>query len=1001
MQRLFIFIYVILFFSSLRATGTSGGYIKIEKIASTKYEIAIHIFIACQTSLSNDTSFTLLVGNSDSSSRVYPKYFGTTQKHNYCNKCKSDYWSLKIADYIFKCTLDITQGKFKDWFKKDCNLYARVKCDLVNATTPNYSPNVNYFSANYNLCNKSVFGTKLPEPSNIIQGWGNDVFYNPGFYPSANDSFTFSLENMEKDFLGGIVTYKSGFDAKYPLSCLCGSGLNNCTPNPFSAAPQGFSLNNISGDLTFRSKKMEGPTGLAILVKQYSKDSFGKWEYVGYTKENMILQGNGYGDYQPTFSIPNKIEICAKDTFNLDIKALMKSPIFGNYDGDTLYFKFAGNFNTFEYKIIDTNIFRPICKLKLYANDDLIRDNPYVLSVLVRNQACGYRQESTKSILIYIRNSISSIIEVKKDICNSIKANVRNRNLNLNVSNTWYVYKDSWKAKPFYNFKGDNFNLQGLNKAKYYIKCVVTTPNAYCTQRTYLDSVDLNKSWPGLDFGINPNAYCPYDSFQKYSAKGVSGFAKGFTSSWQYDTSIKVSDTLKRNFFSTKTIAVTLKDTAGCELKNTFTLMQDSIADLQFTRDTALCRPQSFVVGAQAPNSNKHWEGDITVISGNKDTFSYGLSYRVSFPYKNPFNSVFGNYTSSQSCKKSFVARIQVDSTQFVTDKSPEFCKGLRILNLNSIQHTPVGGIWTNNITNSVIVQVDTFQTYPKYFKAFYKYESYTHCMYTDTSSVKIADTTKVHFSDIKSVCKETAMANASEIFNPIGSTGKWFCTSSALSFTIEGSIKPRESNTGIYEMIYRTASAVCPTEKIYKLEIKPSLIQLQGSCDVNAGKTPLLVAFQSENKTISVGNTQYYWHFNDATSGLLDTSTAQNPSHTYTTQGTFKVMLSGEKQGCRDTFLLPEILVEVNGIIHLQGNNEILLYPNPIQNKLNIDCLKANLGKQKTMEIYSMAGQILYKSQFDNDFTVIDLSEMPSGLCLIKIKDTSGKSATGVFFKQ
>ena len=74
--------------------------------------------------------------------------------------------------------------------------------------------------------------------------------------------------------------------------------------------------------------------------------------------------------------------------------------------------------------------------------------------------------------------------------------------------------------------------------------------------------------------------------------------------------------------------------------------------------------------------------------------------------------------------------------------------------------------------------------------------------------------------------------------------------------------------------------------------------LQTAISKDVNLGCEDDTVVFSAINNGATTPGT-YLWNFGQ---GLLDTSTAQNPTHVYTTQSTYTITLYTERYGCLDT---------------------------------------------------------------------------------------------------
>jgi len=81
--------------------------------------------------------------------------------------------------------------------------------------------------------------------------------------------------------------------------------------------------------------------------------------------------------------------------------------------------------------------------------------------------------------------------------------------------------------------------------------------------------------------------------------------------------------------------------------------------------------------------------------------------------------------------------------------------------------------------------------------------------------------------------------------------------------------------------------------------------------------------------------------------------------------------------------------------IVDTLFNNAISIYPNPIQNTLNINLATGqSLG---SIEIFTLLGEKI----LETDTTPINLNNLNSGIYLLKIENTTGKFAVRKIIKQ
>ena len=129
--------------------------------------------------------------------------------------------------------------------------------------------------------------------------------------------------------------------------------------------------------------------------------------------------------------------------------------------------------------------------------------------------------------------------------------------------------------------------------------------------------------------------------------------------------------------------------------------------------------------------------------------------------------------------------------------------------------------------------------------------------------------------------------------------------------------------------------------------------------------------------------DTQYSWNFGDG-----QTSSAQNPAHTYTTAGTYTVCLTittviSTGNSCTDTHCTPVHCVNLNGISDILNDKTISIYPNPSKGEFQV-VNKQSILNNLEITIYNALGENIYSSVIDNkQSSRIDVISQPAG-CLL-----------------
>ena len=123
-----------------------------------------------------------------------------------------------------------------------------------------------------------------------------------------------------------------------------------------------------------------------------------------------------------------------------------------------------------------------------------------------------------------------------------------------------------------------------------------------------------------------------------------------------------------------------------------------------------------------------------------------------------------------------------------------------------------------------------------------------------------------------------------------------------------------------------------------------------------------------------STNGTGYYWNFGDGS-----TSTATNPSHTYTSNGTYPVMLVATNN-CNSDTIRQDVTVLTVGMSE-NAAALIEVFPNPASDVININTGGAPVDK---ITISDLTGRELYETTNVLSITSIDISHLRTGVYML-----------------
>lgn len=121
-------------------------------------------------------------------------------------------------------------------------------------------------------------------------------------------------------------------------------------------------------------------------------------------------------------------------------------------------------------------------------------------------------------------------------------------------------------------------------------------------------------------------------------------------------------------------------------------------------------------------------------------------------------------------------------------------------------------------------------------------------------------------------------------------------------------------------------------------------------------------------------GATSWFWDFGDG-----NTSTLQNPTHTYGTTGTFTVCLTSTNTCGSDTSCM-DVLIQ-NANIFEESGFEIVLYPNPVSDVLTIELP----NEQAEIAIYDVNNRLVETHSSTGEIS-INTSKFSQGVYIVRI---------------
>lgn len=140
-----------------------------------------------------------------------------------------------------------------------------------------------------------------------------------------------------------------------------------------------------------------------------------------------------------------------------------------------------------------------------------------------------------------------------------------------------------------------------------------------------------------------------------------------------------------------------------------------------------------------------------------------------------------------------------------------------------------------------------------------------------------------------------------------------------------------------------------------------------------------------NQNLAVQFTNTSqnalsYLWEFGDG-----NTSTAQNPLHTYASEGNYNVKLT-ITNSCGTDSVINQIPVFIAGMPHNANINPFTLYPNPVGAQINLSFNTSGIYQISINDIY---GRTVYQANTDaipGTVTTIPTTDLSSGIYMLHV---------------
>ncbi|MEA3496018.1 MAG: PKD domain-containing protein, partial [Bacteroidota bacterium] len=415
-------------------------------------------------------------------------------------------------------------------------------------------------------------------------------------------------------------------------------------------------------------------------------------------------------------------------------------------------------------------------------------------------------------------------------------------------------------------------------------------------------------------------------------------------------------------------------DTNNCHNSDSFSLTVFKSPDNpNIDDDFKICKADTIIQLTATPIGG-YWTGNFVDSTGNFSVNQAGigitqLRYIVGMPH----------------CPKYDTLNIDVkplpNVQAYTSTNKTKFCREQGLVQLfGSPSGGTYGGYWSGNVGSGGYF--NTNKPLGDYQIAWH-FTDNNGCYNADTITLSVVEPIITIDKSKPMVCKNNyyklnaQFENAQGLFWTKGNKNDGYFVGSQYLNSIEYKHGNNDFQNQGFWIKAETQDPVCTT-KYDSIFVQIGDIPIASfGANIISGEVPLLVNFHDSSTIAFNAISQYLWDFGDGNSSIV-----QNPTYTYQNVGNYDVMLKVISDlGCADSLTkIAFINAKVNGITEVE-NSEILIYPNPSNEKIYI---KSEI-KMQSINLYNSLGKLILETQ-DLNAKDYELKKQIKGIYFLKI---------------
>lgn len=345
-----------------------------------------------------------------------------------CNPPNSGFGQEGIEEHTYEITIDFNKAPYSN-FKNCCEIRIETGQCCRNGAISTGAANQNFFTyATIDICKaKCNSSPNLTTEPIAYLCCDQPFFFNNGASDFEGDSISYSFADPLRGW-NQSIGYNSGYAKDIPFDVYFPPRRKHPYNNPNADPPEGIYLDEESGDLIFTPTDCNEVTVLVLEMKEWRKDSTGKWQIISVTRRDVqMVVRQCPGNNPPQIKGSNNHSVCAGSQIcfkiSSDDKAYVPPPPLPKGKDDTVTLTWNRGIPGATFKIVDPTARLQEAEFCWTPKREDARSLPYQFTVTARDDACPLNAVTVRAFRVRVKQLAEATRDIDTLVCGEYSVN--------------------------------------------------------------------------------------------------------------------------------------------------------------------------------------------------------------------------------------------------------------------------------------------------------------------------------------------------------------------------------------------------------------------------------------------------------------------------------------------------------------------------------------------------------------------------------------------------